>query len=117
MYQTTVHNATSETPYLLAFGAEAVVPMEISLPNCRIAHFSQEKNDDILGLELDLLKGKKEKANLRAAAYEQCLAQYYNSKVKNRIFSARDLVLGKVMQNIQELNTKVLSLNWEGPYW
>lgn len=55
-------------------------------------------------------------ANLRVAAYKQCSARYYNSKVNNQMFRIGDLVLRRVMINTQEPNVGALSLNWEGPY-
>lgn len=73
--------------------------VEIGLPNHRMAHFSQEGNCDNLRSKLYLLEEKQEVVNLRTVAYQQHLAWYYNSKVKNRIFGIRDLVLRKVMQN------------------
>lgn len=63
-----------------------------------------------------MLKEKREVANLRAIGYKQCSAQYYNSRVKNRAFKVEDLVLRKVIQNIKEMNSRVLGPNWEGPY-
>lgn len=32
-YRATPHNATKETPYSLAYGTEAIVPLEIRLPS------------------------------------------------------------------------------------
>lgn len=66
----TLHNTTKETPYFLAFGVETVVPVEKDLLNYRTTHFFQEKNDDVLRSELDLLEEKQEVASLWAAAYK-----------------------------------------------
>lgn len=39
-YQTTSQSGTRETPYFLAFRAEAVVLVEIGLPSYQTTHFS-----------------------------------------------------------------------------
>lgn len=44
----TFYSSTKETPYFLAFRLEAIVLIEISLPNHLIAHFSLKDNDDNL---------------------------------------------------------------------
>lgn len=43
-YKTTPRTVTGETPYALAFGAEAVVLVEVEIPNYRIA--SQDKGSE-----------------------------------------------------------------------
>lgn len=85
-YKTTLHNATSETTYFLAFKVEAVVLVKIGLPNYRTAHFSPKGNNNNLRAKLDLLGKKQEVANLQVVTYKQCSTWYYNFKVKNRTF-------------------------------
>lgn len=58
----------------MAFRVEAVVSTEIGLPCYGTAHYLFDGNDDALRAESDLLKERKEIANLRAAAYKQCFA-------------------------------------------
>lgn len=100
VYWTTPLSAIEEIPYFLEM-----------TPSYRIAHYLPDGNDDILKAESDLLEKRREITNLRAVAYKQCSAWYYNSKVNNRMFKARDLVLKRVMQNMQELNIGVLGPN------
>ncbi|GKV17095.1 hypothetical protein SLEP1_g27640 [Rubroshorea leprosula] len=38
-YRTTSRTATGETPYHLAFGTEAVIPVEMGVPSLRVTHF------------------------------------------------------------------------------
>ena len=52
-YRTTARNATGETPFDLAFGVEAVVPVETKLPTLRIEEYEEAANDDAIRLELD----------------------------------------------------------------
>jgi transposase InsO family protein len=112
-YRTTHRVATGETPFSLTYGTEAVVPIEIGEPSLRVEHYDDATNDARLQTNLDLLDETREIALLRAAAYQQRTAQYYNSRVRSRSFKRDDLVLRKV-QAIAQGNK--LGPNWEGPY-
>ncbi|KAL5548397.1 hypothetical protein UlMin_003628 [Ulmus minor] len=67
-YRTSFRAATGETPFSLAYGVEAVIPIEISLPTFRIDNFDEESNDVLLALGTDLLEEKREISQVRAAA-------------------------------------------------
>ncbi|KAL5539602.1 hypothetical protein UlMin_044178 [Ulmus minor] len=115
-YRTSFRVATGETPFSLAYGVEAVIPIEISLPTFRVDNFDEENNDVLLALATDSLEEKRESSQVRAAALQQTIARYYNSKVKLRRFVKGDLVLRKVFLNTKEKGVGVLGPNWEGPY-
>ena len=83
-YRTTHKTATGETPFALAFGHEAVVPVEIGTTTHRTDHFDEKENNDQMCLNLDLLTEKREQASKRAAIYQQRIARYYNQKVNVR---------------------------------
>ncbi|KAH9768959.1 hypothetical protein KPL71_011812 [Citrus sinensis] len=88
--QTTHKTVTGETPFALAFGHEAVVPMEIGTTTHRIDHFDEHENNDQMCLNLDLLTKKREQASKRSATYQQRVARYYNQKVRVRQFKVGD---------------------------
>ncbi|KAL5551148.1 hypothetical protein UlMin_001324 [Ulmus minor] len=67
-YRTSFRVATGETPFLLAYGVEAVIPIEISLPTFRVDNFDEESNDVLLALATDLLEEKREISQVRATA-------------------------------------------------
>jgi hypothetical protein len=58
LYRTTTSSATSETPYSLALGVEAVIPVEIGSPSFRIQHYNLGLSSEGLKLHLDLLEEK-----------------------------------------------------------
>ena len=61
-YITTARSATQETPFALAFGIEAVAPVEVGVPSPR-AEFSEPKhNDEWLLLNLDHLDERRDSA-------------------------------------------------------
>ncbi|GKV50077.1 hypothetical protein SLEP1_g56793 [Rubroshorea leprosula] len=61
-YRTTSRTATGETPYHLAFGTEAVIPIEIGVPSFRVTHFDEGRNGQLLRENLDLLDDLREEA-------------------------------------------------------
>jgi hypothetical protein len=113
-YRTTPRAATGETPYAMAFGAEAVVPVEVELPNYRTASSEPQDNEEDLRTELDLLEEKREAAAARTAVYQQRMAKYFDATVKPRSFRPDDLVLRKVDPTGKKIGK--LGPNWEGPY-
>ena len=65
---------------------------------------------------LDLIDEKREQAQLRVAAYQQKVARYFNSKVRERKFNVGDLVFRRVFLNTHDQAAGVVGPNWEGPY-
>src|SRR5262249_32318769 len=92
-YHTTPRIATGETPYLLAFGTEAVIPVDIGLSTSRVEEYDPTANEDGLKLNLDLLPERRDMAELRMAAHHQRASNYFNKKVRSKIFQVGDLVL------------------------
>ena len=77
-YRTTGKSATQETPFALAFGTEAVAPVEIGLKSPRIELASVEHNEEALHLSLDLLDEKREQVLKRTEDYQRKTARYYD---------------------------------------
>ncbi|GFY89059.1 hypothetical protein Acr_06g0009990 [Actinidia rufa] len=115
-YHTTSQIPTGETPYSMVFGTESVIPVEIGMPSFRTSNFDKESNEAELRLNLDLLEERREKAELRQAAYKCQVAKYYNQRVKHRSFLPADLVLRRVILSTKEPNAGKLGPTWEGPY-
>jgi hypothetical protein len=113
----TVSSATSETPYSLAFGVEAVIPVEIGSPNFRIQHYNPGFNSTGLKLHLDLLEEKREDARVRTFAYQEKAARYYNKRVKPQSFNTGDWVLRRITTAAKDPTEGKLGPVWEGPFW
>ena len=97
-------------PFFLAYEFEAMRPVEVGMPNHRRAHFNPLQNDENLSVSLDLIEELRSTAQVKVAAYQQRVAKYYNSRVRNRSFKVGDLVLRKVM-----INTKEAGVGFFGP--
>ena len=96
-YKTTRKSATQETPFALAFGTEAVAPVEVGLKSPMIELVTVEHNDEALRLNLDLLDEKREQVLRRTEDYQRKTARYYNQKIKPRSYMPGDLVLKKLL--------------------
>ena len=115
-YRTTRKSATQETPFALAFGTEAVAPVEIGLKSPRIELASVEQNEEALRLNLDLLDEKREQVLQRTKDYQRKTARYYDQKVKPRSHKPGNLVLKKILPARKNPTHGKLGPNWEGPY-
>ena len=100
----------------MAFGAKAMVLIEVGLSSHHQISYTQLQNEVLMKNKLDLLEEKRELTKLRITSYQQQTTHYYNSKVKVKQFQLRYLVLRKVLQTTQEVGTGALGPNWEGPY-
>ena len=107
-------NPTGETPFSLAYGVEAMIPVEVGIPSLRRETYAKDKNHALMSYELDLLEEKYDLAALRTASYKRRSERYFNSKVKEKRFKEGDLVQRKVLPNAKKVNAGVLGPNWEG---
>ena len=92
-YPTTPKTATGETPYSLVYGSEAIIPTEMHVRITVSRSTSQEENNELMALSLELLDEKREAARLRNWSYQQDVARTYNKKVRTRTFQQGDWVL------------------------
>ena len=68
-YQTTHWRSTGETPILMSYGAEAVIPIETGFPTLRTQTFNPNDNDRLLERSLDLIEERSENAMVQLAFY------------------------------------------------
>ncbi|XP_038687612.1 uncharacterized protein LOC119987002 [Tripterygium wilfordii] len=115
-YRTTPRRSTGESPFVLAYGTEAVIPLEIGLPTLRTQVFEEGNNDLAMERNLDLLQERRDRAMVRLAAYQQVLSRSYNKNVRARSFEIGDFVLRKVLSQTKDPTDGKLGPNWEGPF-
>ncbi|KAK3005272.1 hypothetical protein RJ639_016459 [Escallonia herrerae] len=115
-YRTTPHSVTGETPFLLCFGTEALLPVDVGLPTVRVLQFSEAENEENLRGNLDLLDDVRAQALDRVISTKQRVARFYNRRVRMRIFRVGDLALRKLGVSNPKAAVGKLSPNWEGPY-
>ncbi|XP_073133750.1 uncharacterized protein [Henckelia pumila] len=110
-FRTTPRIGTGETPFILVYGNEAVLQVEIGEESARII-FYDEKNGERRMEDLEFLKEKREAAAIRMEAYKSRIARSYNHQVHRKGFQVGDLVLSRV----QDAVVGKLDPKWEGPY-
>ncbi|KAK3025438.1 hypothetical protein RJ639_042164 [Escallonia herrerae] len=115
-YRTTPLSVTGETPFLLCFGTEALLPVEMGLLTVRVLQFLEAENEENLRGNLDLLDDVRAQALDRMISTKQRVARFYNRRVQMRIFRVGDLVLRKLEVSDPKAAVGKLSPNWEGPY-
>ena len=115
-YKTTTRTPTGETPFRLTYGSQAVIPIEVGIISYRVHNHDENRNDEAMQLQLDLMDELRTTAKQRLARYQNRMAQYYNSRVRHKDFQVGDLVLRKVMGAARDPTQGKLSPNWEGPY-
>ncbi|PON45922.1 Ribonuclease H-like domain containing protein, partial [Parasponia andersonii] len=59
-YHTTQRTTTGDSPFSLAYGYEAMIPVEIGVDSLRRSIYEQKQNDVLLRVELDLLEEQRE---------------------------------------------------------
>ena len=57
-YRTTVRTPTGETPFMLAYGSEAVIPTEVEFPTHRVQMYDPQGSTEERRLDLDLIEEK-----------------------------------------------------------
>jgi hypothetical protein len=115
-HRTIIRKSTRMTPFALAYGVEAVIPLEVGMPTTRTTYFAVESNEENLRKDLDLLEERRDLAVVQLASYQQRMKREHDKNIKPRVFQIGDLVLRKVMTNTRKENEGKLGLNWEGPY-
>nr|ABF98055.1 retrotransposon protein, putative, unclassified [Oryza sativa Japonica Group] len=111
--RTTPSRATGETPFFLVYGAEAVLPSELTLRSPRVTMYCEADQDQLRRDDLDYLEERRRRAALRAARYQQSLRRYHQRHVRARSLCVDDLVLHRIQTRA---GLSKLSPMWEGPY-
>ena len=83
-YRTTARTPTGETPFRLTYGADAVIPAEIGLTSYRVQNYTEDKNEEIMCLQLDLVDEVQAIAEQRLARYQNLMSKNYDSRVRHR---------------------------------
>ncbi|XP_071704450.1 uncharacterized protein [Rutidosis leptorrhynchoides] len=114
-HRTTHKNSTGETPFILVYGTEAIIPVEILVPTQRVQSFDESSNGEGLRANLDILEECREIAAIREAMNKQKISKYYDKRVISLSFKVGEHVWRNNEASRAE-NTGKLGPNWEGPY-
>ncbi|GJS36310.1 reverse transcriptase domain-containing protein [Tanacetum coccineum] len=70
-HRTMIKSSNGETPFSLTYCMEAVIPAEIGMPTLRTAEIDQTKNNEALGINLDLIEERMEQAAIQEAKKQE----------------------------------------------
>ena len=116
---------TGETPFKLAYGSEAVIPVEVHIANHKVMTYQEKDNEEQLRLSLHLIDEVRMDVEHRTVRYKNLMARQHDAMVKPRCFNIGDLVLkrvslatknpahgklGRTLQSYQLQKTRILLL-------
>ncbi|XP_069149116.1 uncharacterized protein [Solanum lycopersicum] len=110
--------STGATPYLLVYGTEAVVPVEVEIPSLRIIQEAELSNAEWVSKRIDqlaLIDEKRMVAVCHGQLYRQRMTRAFHKKVRARNFEVGQLVLKRIFPHQDEHKGK-FAPNWQGPY-
>ena len=81
-HYTTPQRSTRDTPFLMTYGSEAVIPLETRFLTLRTNQFGTEENDSPLSASLDLVDERREVIMVQMAHYQQKLGKGTTRKSK-----------------------------------
>ena len=70
---------------------------EVGLTSYHVHNYIEDKNEEAMHLQLDLVDKDRATAKQRLARYQNLMSKHYNAKVRHIDFQIGDLVLRKVM--------------------
>nr|GEY14745.1 reverse transcriptase domain-containing protein [Tanacetum cinerariifolium] len=114
-HRTMIKTSNEDTPLSLTYSTEAMIPVEITMPFLRCTEVNQAENDEGLLLNLDILKGRRERSAVREARSKAQMEKYYNAKYRNTSFRPGDFVY-RSNEASRAKESKKLVPKWEGPY-
>nr|GEU82496.1 reverse transcriptase domain-containing protein [Tanacetum cinerariifolium] len=114
-HRTMIKSSNGETPFSLTYGAEAVIPAKIGMPTLRTTEVDTVKNNEALGISLDLLEEKREQDAIQEAMNKAKMEGYYNARVRSTNFRPGDFVY-RSNEASQAKDGGKLEPKWEGPY-
>nr|GEW48063.1 reverse transcriptase domain-containing protein [Tanacetum cinerariifolium] len=94
---------------------KAVITAEIGMLTLRTTEADVAKNNEALGISLDLLEEKREQAAIHEARNKAKMEGYYNARVRSTSFRPGDFVYRNNKASHVEDGGK-LGPKWEGPY-
>ena len=74
-YRMTARTPTGETPFRLTYGSEAVIPAEVGITSYRVHNHDENKNSEVMRLQLNLVDELRTVAEQRLARYQGRMAQ------------------------------------------
>ena len=83
-YRTSPRTSTGETPFKLAYGTEAMLPIEVGSPSHRAINFEEEANEEGLRTNMKLVDKVRDQAVKRMKKYKEKTREHFSKKSKSK---------------------------------
>lgn len=111
----TPRTATKETHFILVYGSEAVLSLELTILTNRITSLDTIDNNIGLRINLDVSMDRREVEAIQKAHYKKQTENQYNQRVEGRSFKIGEHVLRNNEVSREEPQGKLRPI-WEGLY-
>ena len=115
-YRTTSRRSMKTTPFILAYGMEAIILTKIGMPTAKIAVQDQMDNNEELIRQLDWADEMRGDETIWITSYHQRTITQYKKGAEPWFFRLEYLVLKRIFENIVEVGSEKVQANWEGLY-
>ena len=119
-YRTSKKLSINTTPFLLVYGHDAVLPVEVTVQSLRVARQNQLSHtdyEDAMMAEMDDLDEAQVAALNSIILHKQRVIKNYNRRVRPKTFAIGDLVWKVILPfGTKDPYLGKWSPNWEGPY-
>ncbi|XP_074327806.1 uncharacterized protein LOC141665720 [Apium graveolens] len=115
LMRTSPRTSTGETPFKLAYGTEAMLPIEVGSPSHRAINFDEVANEEELRTNMELINEVRDQAVEKMERYKEKINEHFSGKSRVKNFQVGDLVL-RDTEASDPTNTGNLMPKWEGPY-
>jgi hypothetical protein len=85
------------TPFFMAYGSEAVLPADLKFGAPRLIFESIAEAEATRLEDVDVLEEERLNVVIQSARYQQTLRRYHDKAVRQRSFSAEDLILRRIL--------------------
>lgn len=92
-YRTSSRVSTRETHFKLAYGTEAMLPVEFGSPSYRIIKFEELTNEEGIQTNLDLVDEVRDQAVQKMEKYKEKTKAYFGQKTRLKNFQVGDLMV------------------------
>ncbi|XP_070008224.1 uncharacterized protein [Nicotiana sylvestris] len=114
-YHTIVFTSIQATPYVLVYGTEAVIPVEVEIPSLRVIQEAELSDGEWIRSryeQLALIDGKRMNAVCHGQLYQNKMSRAFNKRVKPRQFAPGQVVSKKIIPHQDDAKEK-FSPNWQ----
>jgi hypothetical protein len=75
--RTSPSRATGETPFFMVYGAEAVLPPEVTMGSLHVKTYDEVMQDQLQCEDIDLVDERRWQSAIKNARYRQALRRYH----------------------------------------